>query len=45
MQYEDALERHNVDRIEAIMHLATLKNIDFQIILYQQLTPSHNHAA
>jgi hypothetical protein len=43
MQYEDALERHNVDRIEAIMHLAQLQNIDFPI-LYQQLTPNHNHA-
>jgi hypothetical protein len=44
MQYEDELERHNVDRIEAIMNLAKLKNIDFQT-LYQQLTPNHNHAA
>jgi hypothetical protein len=44
MQYEDELERHNVDRVEAIMHLAKLKNIDFQT-LHQQLTPNHNHAA
>jgi hypothetical protein len=44
MQYEDELESHNVDRIEAIMNLAKLKNIDFQT-LYQQLTPNHNHAA
>jgi hypothetical protein len=44
MQYEDELERHNAKRLEAIMHLANLKNIDFQT-LYQQLTPHHNHAA
>jgi hypothetical protein len=44
MQYEDELERHNVDRIEAIMHFAKLKNIDVQT-LHQQLTPNHNHAA
>jgi hypothetical protein len=43
MQYEDELERHNVERLDAIMHLAKLKNIDFQT-LYQQLTPHHNHA-
>jgi hypothetical protein len=44
MQYENELERHNVDRIEAIMDLAKLKNIDFQT-LDQQLTPHHNHVA
>jgi hypothetical protein len=44
MQHEDELERQNVERIEAIMHLAKLKDIDFQT-LYQQLTPQHNHAA
>jgi hypothetical protein len=43
MQYEDELERHNVDRIEAIMHLAKLQNTDFTT-LYQQLTPSPTHA-
>ena len=30
MQYEDELERYNVDRIDAIMHLAKLKSMDFQ---------------
>ncbi len=40
MQYEDELERHNVDRIEAIMHLAKLRNTDF-ITLHHQLTPTH----
>ncbi|MGI0494609.1 hypothetical protein ACN4EG_22720 [Alkalinema pantanalense CENA528] len=39
-RYEDELERLNVDRIDAIMHLAKLRNIDFQT-LYQQLTPNH----
>ena len=43
MQYEDELERHNVDRIEAIMHLAKLQNTDFTT-LYQQLTPRPTHA-
>jgi len=43
MQYEDELERHNVERIEAIMHLAKLKNADFRT-LYQQLTPIHTQA-
>jgi hypothetical protein len=35
MQYEDELERHNADRIEAIMHLAKLQNTDFRT-LYQR---------
>jgi hypothetical protein len=43
MAYEDELERHNVERVEAIMNLAKLKNIDFPS-LYQQLTPKHDHA-
>jgi hypothetical protein len=32
MQYEDELERHNAERIEAIMHLAKLQNTDFTLI-------------
>jgi hypothetical protein len=43
MQYEDELERHNAERIEAIMHLAKLQNTDFTT-LYQQLTPHSTHA-
>jgi hypothetical protein len=41
MQYEDELERHNADRIEAIMHLAKLKNIDFQT-LYRSRNSARN---
>jgi hypothetical protein len=37
MAYEEELERHNVERLEAIMNLSKRKNIDFPT-LYQQLT-------
>jgi hypothetical protein len=42
IEYENELELHNARRIEAILHLAKLKDIDFAIF-YQQLTPKRKH--
>jgi hypothetical protein len=44
MQYEDAIEQHNVDRLQAMIQLAQLKNIDLPT-LNQQLRADLPHAS
>lgn len=44
MQYEDAIEQHNVDRLQAMIQLAQLKNIDLPT-LSQQLRADLPHAS
>jgi hypothetical protein len=44
MQYEDAIEQHNVDRLQAMIQLAQLKNIDLPT-LNQQLRTDLPHAS
>ena len=42
MTYSDLLESWNAERVEAVMELAKLRQVDFQA-LYQELTP-HSHS-
>ena len=44
LQYEELLEAYNVDRLQAMIHLAELKNIDLST-LNQQIQGETLHAA
>jgi hypothetical protein len=44
MDYEDQIEQHNVDRLQAMMQLAELKNIDLPT-LNQQFRTDRHHAS
>jgi hypothetical protein len=44
IHYEDAIEQHRVERLEALLKLAKLRNIDL-ISLNRQIPPQSSHAA